>query len=337
MEGTMKSILAKGGSSAVDAEAFYILEQPIPRPGDNDVLVRVLAIGMNPVDTKIRKRSEQDKVLGWDAYGIVEETGTAVPGFKEGDRVFYSGSMTRPGCNSEYQVVDHRLAAIAPQNLSPADAVAMPLTAITAWEGLFDRLGFIPNTHANTGKSILIIGAAGGVGSIAIQLAHWAGLTVYATASRPETAQWCTTLGADHVIDHKASLSQELEASGIKTVDAIFCTTQIEMHWNAMAECIGPQGSIVFIDDPASPLDIRIFKQKSVRLSWEFMFCRSLFETDDMAAQGAALARVAGLLDAGILVTTQQRILQGLSPDNIRSMHIYQEKGTMIGKQVLVL
>lgn len=337
MEGTMKSILAKGGSSAVDAGAFSILEQAIPRPGAMDILVRVLAIGMNPVDTKIRKRSDSDKVLGWDAVGIVEEIGAGVKSFKAGDRVFYAGSMTRPGCNSEYQLVDHRLAAIAPQNLSPADAVALPLTAITAWEGLFDRLGFIPNTNANTGKSIMIIGGAGGVGSIAIQLAHWAGLTVYATASRPETVAWCTALGAAHVLDHRASLSQELEASGTKTVDAIFCTTQIEMHWNAMAECIRPQGSIVFIDDPSKPLDIRIFKQKSVSLSWEFMFCRSMFETEDMAAQGAALARVASLLDAGILVTTQQRTLQGLNPDNILSMHIYQEKGTMIGKQVLVL
>lgn len=247
----MKSIVAKSGSEAQDAGAFILVEEPIPEPGTQDLLVRVVAIGMNPVDTKVRTRSEKDGVLGWDAYGVVEKTGEAVTGFKAGDKVFYAGDITRPGCNSEYHLVDQRIAAIAPKTLSPEEAAAMPLTSITAWEGLFERLGFVPEANANSGKSILIIGGAGGVGSVAIQLARWAGLKVFATASRPETVDWCKRLGADITLNHRKSLYEELKATGADSVDAIFCTTQMENHWKAMAECIRPQGHIVFYRRPA--------------------------------------------------------------------------------------
>ena len=333
----MRAIVAKSGSAAQDAGAFIVEEQPIPEPGTRDLLVRVIAIGMNPVDTKVRQRSEKDGVLGWDAYGIVEKTGDGVSGFKMGDKVFYAGDITRPGSNSEYHLVDQRIAALAPQNLSPEDAAAMPLTSITAWEGLFERLGFVPQADANAGKSVLIIGGAGGVGSIAIQLAHWAGLKVLATASRPETAEWCTNLGADKILNHRNSLFEELKATGTDSVDAIYCTTQMERHWQAMAECIRPQGRIVLIDDPVNALDITVFKFKSVSIAWEFMYTRSMFETDDMAEQGKLLATVAGLLDDGTLVTTRQKTLSGLTPENIQAMHIKQESGAMMGKQVLVL
>ena len=333
----MKAIIAQSGSKAQDPGAFIVQEQPIPEPGPQDLLVRVIAIGMNPVDTKVRQRSQKDGVLGWDAYGIVEKTGDGVSGFKEGDKVFYAGDITRPGCNSEYHLVDQRIAASAPNNLSPEDAAAMPLTSITAWEGLFDRLGFAPQAGANAGKSLLIIGGAGGVGSIAIQLAHWAGLKVLATASRPETVEWCKKLGADTILNHRNSLIEELKATATDSVDAIFCTTQMERHWNAMAECIRPQGRIVLIDDPVNALDITVFKFKSVSISWEFMYTRSMFETDDMAEQGKLLSTVAGLLDEGTLVTTRQKTLTGLTPENIQAMHIQQESGAMMGKQVLVL
>ena len=333
----MKAIVAKSGSEAQDAGAFILEEQTIPEPGEQDLRVRVVAIGMNPVDTKVRQRSEKDSVLGWDVYGIVEKTGYGVTGFKAGDKVYYAGDITRPGCNSEYHLVDQRVAAIAPKKLTPEDAAAMPLTSITAWEGLFERLGFVPEAGANSGKSILIIGGAGGVGSIAIQLAHWAGLKVLATASRTETVEWCKNLGADSILNHRNSLYDELTATGADSVDAIFCTTQMERHWKAMAECIRPQGHIVFIDDPADSLDITVFKLKSVTLSWEFMYTRSMFETDDMAEQGKLLSTVAGLLDEGILVTTRQKTSNGLTPENIQAMHIKQESGTMMGKQVLVL
>ena len=311
-------------------------EQPIPEPGTQDLLVRVIAIGMNPVDTKFRERTEDDKVLGWDAFGIIEKTGAGVSGFKAGDKVFYAGDITRPGCNSEYHLVDQRIVALAPEKLSPEDAVAMPLTSITAWEGLFERLGFVPEANANSGKSILIIGGAGGVGSVATQLARWAGLKVFATASRPETVDWCKNLGADVTLNHRNSLYEELKATGTDSVDAIFCTTQMEMHWQVMSECIRPQGHIVFIDDPVDSIDITVFKLKSVTLSWELMYTRSMFETDDMPEQGKLLSTVAGLLDEGTLVTTRQKTLTGLSPENIQAMHIKQESGTMMGKQVLI-
>jgi len=333
----MKAIVAKSGSDAQDAGAFVLEEQPIPEPGTQDLLVRVLAIGMNPVDTKVRKIFEGDRVLGWDACGVVEKTGAAVTGFKAGDQVFYAGDITRPGCNSEYHLVDHRIAALAPEILSPEDAAAMPLTSITGWEGLFERMGFVAQANANTGRSIMIIGGAGGVGSVAIQLAHWAGLKVFATASRAETVDWCQTLGADLILNHRNGLHEELKATGVDSVDAIFCTTQMGRHWQAMVDCIRPQGRIVLIDDPTDPVDITAFKAKSVTLSWEFMYTRSMFETDDMAEQRRLLATVAGLLDEGTLVTTRRKTLTGLTPENIQAMHIKQESGTMIGKQVLVL
>jgi len=333
----MKAIVVKSGSKAKDAGAFVLEEQPIPEPGAQDLLVRVIAIGMNPVDTKVRQRSEKDGVLGWDACGVVEKTGTGVTEFKTGDKVFYAGDITRPGSNSEYHLVDQRIVAIAPKNTSPEDAAAMPLTSITAWEALFERLGFVPEAGANSGKNILIIGGAGGVGSIAIQLAHWAGLKVFATASRKETVQWCKDLGADVILNHRNNLFEELRATGAESVDAIFCTTQMERHWGAMADCIRPQGRIVLIDDPADSLDITVFKFKSVTLSWEFMYTRSMFQTDDMAEQGKLLSAVAGLLDGGNLVTTRQLTLNGLTPENIQAMHMKQESGTMMGKQVLAL
>ena len=333
----MIAIVAKGGSKAQDAGAFILAEQPIPEPGPQDLLVRVIAIGMNPVDTKVRQRMEKEGVLGWDAYGIVEKIGGDVTAFKPGNRVFYAGDITRPGCNSEYHLVDQRIAAIAPDSLSPEDAAAMPLTSITAWEGLFERLSLVPQAGANSGKSILIIGGAGGVGSIATQLAHWAGLKVFATASRPETVEWCRSLGADTILNHSNNLYEELKAAGTESVDAIFCTTQMERHWKVMAECIRPQGRIVLIDDPVDPVDITAFKFKSVTICWEFMYTRSMFETDDMAEQGRLLSAVAGLLDEGALATTRQKTLTGLTPENIQAMHIKQESGTMMGKQVLIL
>mgnify|MGYP001827146188 FL=1 len=276
-------------------------------------------------------------MLGWDACGVVEKTGGSVSGFKAGDKVFYAGDITRPGSNSEYHLVDQRIAAQAPEKLSPEDAAAMPLTSITAWEGLFERLGFVPQAGANSGKSILIVGGAGGVGSIAIQLARWAGLKVFATASRPETVDWCKGLGADSILNHRNSLYEELKAAGADSVDTIFCTTQMERHWRVMAECIRPQGRIVLIDDPVNSVDITAFKFKSVAISWEFMYTRSMFETDDMSEQGKLLSTVAGLLDEGTLVTTRQKTLTGLTPENIQAMHIKQESGTMMGKQVLIL
>lgn len=333
----MKAIVIQGGRAAEDAAAFTLEEQPMPEPGAQDLMVRILAVGMNPVDTKVRQRMEGSKVLGWDAYGIVEGVGEEVTGIGVNDRIFYAGDITRPGCNSEYHLVDARIAAKAPEGMSPEDAAAMPLTSITAWEALFDRLGFVPEQGANHGKSILVIGGAGGVGSIAIQLARWSGLKVFATASRAETRDWCRKLGADVLLNHRQDLFQELREHGADGVDSLFCTTQMERHWQAMSECIRPQGRIVLIDDPVGPVDITLFKQKSVSIAWEFMYTRSMFQTEDIASQGKLLATVAKLLDKGTLVSTRQETVSGLTAENIRAMHVRQESGTMIGKQVLVL
>lgn len=333
----MKAITVKGGSAADTPNAFNLVEQPQPTPGANDLLVRISTIGMNPVDTKFRTREKGELVLGWDACGTVVSTGAEVQGFAEGDRVYYAGDITRPGTNSEYHLVDARIAAKAPTSISDADAAAMPLTSITAWEGLFDRLGFIPEEGANKGKSVLIIGGAGGVGSVATQIAKWAGLTVYSTASRPDTEEWVTKLGADAAPNHRNDLAEELKALGAETVDAIFCTTHLERHWNAMAKCIRPQGSVVFIDDPVQPLDLTVFKVKSVSLLWELMFTRSIFQTEDMPEQGKLLARVAQLIDEGKIKSTRTMTIRGLTPENIQAMHIRQESGSMMGKQVLEL
>lgn len=333
----MNAIMAKSGSNALDEGAFYLVKLPIPEPGVEDLLVKVIAIGMNPVDTKIRMRPGEDSVLGWDVYGEVEKTGVKVTGFQKGDKIFYAGELTRPGCNSEYHLVHSKIASLAPVNLSPEESAAMPLTSITAWEGLFERLGFTAGQNANKGKSLLIIGGAGGVGSVAIQLAHWAGIHVYATASRPETIQWCKRLGADPILNHRNDLFEELKASGTDSVDAIFCTTQMEKHWKAMSECVRPQGRIVLIDDPKNPVDIRVFKIKSVAICWEFMYTRSMFQTEDLSEQGSLLQNVAKLLDRGTIVSTVHKTLKGLTPENFRNMHSQQESGTMMGKQVLIL
>ena len=333
----MKAIIAQCGETADSPNAFSLREQPVPEAEGRDILVKLSAIGMNPVDTKVRMGMEGEKILGWDGCGTVEAVGNEVTEFSKGDRVFYAGDLTREGTNSEYHLVDERIAAKAPVTLSDEDAAAMPLTSITAWEALFDRLQFTPEAGGNKGRSILIIGGAGGVGSIATQLANWAGLTVFSTASRPETADWCKELGAHAVINHRNDLAEELAATGVKEVDAILCTTHLESHWEAMARCIRPQGRVAFIDDPTKDLDLTLFKRKSVTLVWEFMYTRSMFQTEDMGEQGKLLARVAELLDGGIVKSTRNETLQGLTVENIRAMHVKQESGSMKGKQVLKL
>ncbi|MGD7653668.1 MAG: zinc-binding alcohol dehydrogenase family protein, partial [Verrucomicrobiales bacterium] len=278
----MKAIAYQKSLPAEHPESLMEIELPAPAASGRDLLVRVEAISVNPVDTKVRMRKEpaegEYQVLGWDAAGVVEAVGPEVTRFHPGDRVFYAGALDRPGSNSELHLVDERIAAKMPASLDFAQAAALPLTTITAWEILFDRLGF---TADSTG-TLLIIGAGGGVGSIMIQLAkQLTRLTVIGTASREETRQWALELGADQVIDHRNPLHQELRKLGHPEVHAITALTRTDQHLAAMAEAIAPQGKIAIIDDPAS-LDIMPFKQKSVSWHWEFMFTRSLFQTGDM-------------------------------------------------------
>ncbi|WP_421185034.1 zinc-binding alcohol dehydrogenase family protein [Aeromonas enteropelogenes] len=314
---------------------FIEANLPAPTPGPRDLLVRVNATSVNPVDTKVRAPKEKvessPRVLGWDAVGEVVAVGSEVTLFKAGDRVWYAGDISRPGSNSALQLVDERIAALAPTTLSDVEAAALPLTAITAWEALFERLGL---TRKSTGR-LLIIGGAGGVGSIAIQLARQlTGMEVIATASRPETRDWCQQMGAHQVVSHH-SLSSDLAALGIDQVDAIFCTNATEQHWQAMADLIRPFGHICTIAESKDPWDLSLLKSKSATFSQEFMFTRSLFQTPDMNEQHRLLQQVATLVDQGVLKSTLTRTLPELTPATLARAHAELEAGRMMGKLVI--
>ena len=318
-------------------DALQDLELPDPVAGPRDLLVRVAAVSVNPVDTKVRRNAApeagQAKVLGWDAVGRVEAVGSQVTGFQVGDRVYYAGSIIRPGANSELHLVDERIAARAPASLDDAQAAALPLTSITAWELLFDRLG-VPQ-GGGAGQTLLITGGAGGVGSILIQLARQlTQLRVVATASRPETRQWCLDLGAHAVIDHSRPLAAELKAAGIGEVDMVASLTQTSQHYAQIIESLKPQGKIGVIDDMPS-LDVMPLKGKSLSLHWELMFVRSRFETPDMAEQGRLLAEVAALVDAGRVRTTLGEHFGTIDAANLRRAHAFMESGQARGKVVL--
>ena len=290
------------------------------------------------MDTKIRRgrggEETSPHILGWDAAGVIEALGDAVTGFKTGNEVYYAGELTRPGSNAEFQLVDERIVGRKPPALSFAEAAALPLTTITAWEGLFDRLG-IDRDGGNRDQSLLIIGGAGGVGSIAIQLAKLAGLAVIATASRPETVQWVLDLGADEVIDHSQPIPTQLFALGRKGVDFIANFSNTDAYWEVMADIIRPQGRIVSIVENAKPLDLNLLKSKSVTFVWEFMFTRSMYQTPDMANQGQLLNEVAALIESGKLRTTLNETLSPINAENLRAAHAKVESGRTIGKLVL--
>lgn len=319
----------------VNNKALRVINAPSPLATGLDLLVRVKAVALNPVDAKIRSRvsppAGQHQVLGWDAVGIIEAVGESVQGFKPGQEVWYAGAVDRPGCQSELHLVDSRIASLKPRNITFPEAAAMPLTSITAWELLFDRFGL----GADTSGYLLVIGAAGGVGSMMIQLAkQLTNLTVVATASRPETRAWVQQLGADLVIDHQQSLSDELSKLNIDAVPYIASLTHTEHHLNDIANIIAPQGKLGVIDDP-SALDILPFKRKSVSVHWEFMFTRPLFGTDDICQQQVILQKVAQLVEEGRLQSTLQKNLGPMTPDLITDALQQIENGTSLGKLVL--
>ena len=316
---------------AIAAPALVEIELPKPSPGGRDLLVKVEAVSVNPVDTKRRPEASdaQPCVLGWDAAGTVEAAGPQATLFKAGDEVFYAGDVTRPGCNSEFHLVDERIVGAKPKKLDFAQAAAMPLTAITAWEAFFDRLKVQPD------KSMLIIGGAGGVGSIGIQFAKMARLTVIATASREESAAWAKTMGADHVVDHREPLRPQVEALGMKHVNYIACFNDLDQHWAAIGDLIAPQGAIVAIVGNRNPLPQDAVRAKSAALCWELMFTRARFQTPDMIEQHRLLDRVADWLDAGRLRGTLRETLSPINAANLRAAHARLEAGTMIGKLVL--
>lgn len=333
----MKAVGYRQSLPINDPASLVDLSLPDPAPGARDLLVRVKAVSVNPVDTKVRKRAQpgagEAKVLGWDAVGMVEAIGAAVSRFKPGDRVYYAGSITRPGTNSELHVVDERIAAIAPASLDDAQAAALPLTTITAYELLFDRLRVPKNGGA--GQTLLVIGGAGGVGSILIQLARQlTQLRIVATASRAETRAWCLALGAHAVIDHSKPLAGELKAAGIGQVDMVASLTQTERHYAQSVQSLKPQGQLAVIDD-MPVLDAMPLKGKAISLHWESMFTRSMFETPDVARQGELLAEVAALVDAGRIRSTANESFGTINAANLRRAHALIESGKAQGKVVL--
>jgi zinc-binding alcohol dehydrogenase family protein len=320
-------------------EALVDVDIPKPEATGRDLLVKVEAISVNPVDTKVRAPKDTvektPRVLGWDAAGTVAAVGPDVTLFKVGDPVFYAGSITRPGANSEFHLVDERIVGRKPASLDFTHAAALPLTAITAWEALFDRLGVSPQ-GADAGRTVLIFGGAGGVGSIGIQLAkQLAKLKVIATASRPESAKWATELGADHTVDHFGDIPAQLKKLGIEQVDYVLMFNDTDKNFPVAAQIIKPQGGICTIVENSGPVPVELLKAKSAALHWEFMFTRSMFGTPDMIEQHKLLSEVARLIDAGTLTTTLGRNLGKIDAANLREAHRLLEEGRSIGKLVL--
>ena len=333
----MKAVGHRANLPITDPNALIDFDAPKPAPGPRDLLVKIAAVAVNPVDWKVRTRfplpAGETRILGWDACGTVEAVGAQARRFKPGDQVYYAGSIVRPGSNAEFQAVDERIVGRKPRSLSVAEAAALPLTTITAWELLFDRLGVVRG--GGRGQSILITGGAGGVGSILIQLAReLTQLTIVATASRPETTQWCKTLGAHHVINHANPMPDQLKATGIPQVELIAALTETEQHFPVLAEVLKPQGRVCVIDDPKG-IDVNLLKRKSASLHWEFMFTRSMFETTDIEAQAVLLDEVATLVDSGRLKTTLAERYGAINAVNLKRAHAFIESGKAKGKVAL--
>ena len=320
-----------------DSNSFLDIELEKPNPEGHDILVAVKAIAVNPVDTKVRAPKdtveETPRVIGYDASGIVEAVGSDGSIFKAGDEVYYAGDITRSGTNQEFHLVDERIVGHKPKSLSHAEAAALPLTTITAYEAFFDRLG-INRDGADKGQSILIIGAGGGVGSIGIQLAKQAGLTVIATASRPETTAWVKELGADHVVNHREDMVAQVRALGMQHVDHIAIFNDMR-HWETAVELIRPQGGIVSIDDTDLPMPMDGMKMKAASLHWEFMFARAMHQTPDMIEQHNLLTHVANEIDVGRIRTTVSEVLSPINAANMRKAHGMVETGSAKGKIVV--
>ncbi|MBK0090230.1 zinc-binding alcohol dehydrogenase family protein [Erwinia sp. S59] len=330
----MKAIVySQNGLPISDENALYELDVAQPQPGARDLLVKIHAIAVNPVDTKVRNGAPTDKprILGWDAVGVVEAVGEAVTLFQPGDEVFYAGDITRAGSYAEYGLVDERIAGHKPRTLSDADAAALPLTSLTAWELLFDRL----EVQAEDNAALLIIGAGGGVGSILTQLARkLTNLTVIGTASRPETAEWVRSLGAHHVVNHQQPLGEQLAAIGYPQVRYVASLTHTDSYYPQLVDVLAPQGKLALIDDPET-LDVVPLKRKAISLHWELMFTRSLFQTSDMQRQHDILQRVSQLIDDQTLKTTAGEHHGIINAANLRKAHALIESGRARGKIVL--
>ena len=329
-----------GGKPLNDPGAFIQFEQETMKPNDRDLLVNVRAISVNPIDTKVRKKTSEPQnpplILGWDAAGEVLSVGTKTKLFKPGDKVFYAGSIDRPGSNCQIQLVDERIVGKIPQTLNFEEAAALPLTSITAWEAIFDRFQIKIGPKYESEKTILIIGGAGGVGSMAIQLANkLAKLKIIATASRPETKKWCQKLGAHHVINHLKDIPKQLKQIGFDTVDYALIFNNTDKNYPSAAKVIAPEGKICSIVENQSPLNLELLKSKSASFHWEFVFTRPLFKVTDMVKQHHLLNEISRLIDAATIKTTANKIMSPINIENLREAHATLEKGRTIGKIVL--
>ncbi|SHJ00010.1 NADPH2:quinone reductase [Arenibacter nanhaiticus] len=335
----MKAIGFKQSLPITEKDSFMAFETEKPMPEGYDLLVKIAAVSVNPVDFKVRQNAAKDtvldtpKIIGWDAAGTVEAVGDKTTKFKVGDQVYYAGDITRSGSNAEYQLVDERIVGHKPKSLTLAEAAAIPLTGLTAWESLFDRIKINPEKDKE--KTVLILAGAGGVGSIAIQLAKKVGgLIVLATASRPASIEWCKALGADYVVNHHR-LKEELEKIGHSQMDYILDFVDLEGYWEMAADIIKPQGHIVTITGSNNPLPLNVLKNKSVTLSYEFMYTRSMYTTDDIEKQHQILNKIGELFDAGTLKSTLTTTLKGFTVENLKKAHQLQESGRSIGKTVI--
>lgn len=336
----MKAIGARSFLPVSDPGCLVEFETAKPVPGPGEIVVRIRAVAVNPVDTKIRASLgttplAAPRILGWDAAGVVDAVGPGVAGFAPGDEVFHAGDLTRPGCNSDYQVVDHRIVAHKPATWSFAESCAVPLVGLTAWELLFERMGVHPG-GGDAGKALLIINGAGGVGSALIPLARRAGLRVVATASREETRSWCLALGADEVINHRQPLRPQAEALGISAFPYIANLHNTEAYWETTADLIAPLGTLGLIVEPREKLHLGDpLKAKCVRIAWEFMAARARFQTPDLHVQGETLAKLAALCDSGDFPKIHTRVFEAMTTDSLREAHAAMESGSAHGKWVL--
>ncbi len=330
----MKAIGIKTSHEIDHKESLIEFETNKPIASEFKIVVKVNAVSINPVDTKVRANAASNvvlvepKILGYDGVGIVDSIGEEVTNCKVGDRVFYAGDVTKNGSNSEFQLIDSRIVALSPTSINDAQAAVLPLTSLTGWEAMFDRM----NIKVDENKTILIIGGAGGVGSITTQIAKaTTNLTVIATASREETSAWCKDMGADVVVNHRDLVTSVREA-GFQYVDYIFNLADTKIHWDAMSELIAPQGKICSIVDTTEAVDINKLKSKSVTFIWEFMFTRAMFNTNDIQKQSEILTQIASLVDEGRIKTTLSKTIKGFSVDSLKEGHALTESGKNIGK-----
>lgn len=334
----MRAVVSPRPSLITDVDSLIDIELPEPVPTKRDLLVEVRAVSVNPVDVKVRRSERAEgppRVLGWDAAGVVRGTGPDVSELSVGDHVYFAGDITRPGTNGECCLVDERIVGSMPRTLGFAEAAALPLTTITAYEGLFERMR-VARGSASRGRNLLIVGGAGGVGSMAIQLAKaLTGATVISTASRDESRAWALGMGSDHVLDHRSELRPQLAAIGIERVDDILCTADTDPYFRQLADLVAPQGVVCFIVPPRAALDLAPLHRKSASVAWEMMYTRSLFQTDDMGEQRRLLDEVARLVDDGRIRTTLTQRLSPISARSLREAHALIETGSTIGKIVL--